>query len=82
MTEIKQIIAYADDIVLIGTFKLKKLEDIFERYSLKINLAKCVYFRKRMRRIPTIRRAQYLGYGITDTGELYGVCKFKERIKK
>lgn len=63
-SDVTEIVAYADDLVVFGSFKYQQLRRVLEDFGLSVNEKKTVAFRRRIKGIQTRKRFNYLGYGI------------------
>lgn len=86
MPGLKRVIAYADDLALIGDVDYKMLTRIAKEFSLVLNLTKSATFNWRTRSLPHRKTYTYLGTKIKSDGTTIGkgkvVCKMKMIAKQ
>lgn len=75
---VRRVIAYADDLVLIGPFKFQETLEIFNAHNLSVNMEKTFSMRgKYCENIAPTKEFKYLGISTSDEGILKGYRNMK-----
>ena len=75
-------ISFADDIVSCGRFEVNGLYVIFEEFSMKLNLKKCVTFNTKTAGISKRSTFTYLGITFHQDGRLWNKTKIEKELKQ
>ena len=81
MPRLQRIIAYADDLVLIGEIDYKMLIKITKNFSLSLNPKKSATFNWRTRNLPMRKTYCYLGTKIKSNGMSIGECNIVKKMQ-